>query len=425
MICAFDIETTRLEDVEQSIMYVWQFQIGDDTIIGRTWDEFLTLLQELKEELSGDYLLCFVHNLSYEFQFLRGVYPFTEEEVFIIRDRKILKCEMYEAVEFRCSYLQTNMSLDEFTHRMGVKHAKTSMDYNVKRYPWTPIDDIKEYIVNDVAGLVEAMRVRIYGQGDNLYTVPLTSTGYVRREAKRAMRHYNRGRLLKQLPDPELYMMLREAFRGGNTHANRYYAGQIIKDVLSYDRSSSYPDCQCNDKYPMGIWYKESSPDINYLLDNLMGRRAALFRICLVNVRLKDRSWGFPYLARDKCRKIANGTWDNGRILSCDYCETTMTDVDLRILVAEYKFDDAWLLDLCHTRYGTLPEPLTNLTKEYYKKKTELKGVVGAELAYMRAKELLNSVYSMGCLCKIHASKVLNILMGSMWRDRTRWKSLS
>ena len=26
-LCAFDIETTRLEDIEQSIMYIWQFSI--------------------------------------------------------------------------------------------------------------------------------------------------------------------------------------------------------------------------------------------------------------------------------------------------------------------------------------------------------------------------------------------------------------
>ena len=44
-LCAFDIETTRIEEIEQAIMYVWQFQINEDTIIGRTWPEFLDFIQ--------------------------------------------------------------------------------------------------------------------------------------------------------------------------------------------------------------------------------------------------------------------------------------------------------------------------------------------------------------------------------------------
>ena len=34
LVCAFDIETTRIHD-DMSIMYVWQFQLDDITIIGR------------------------------------------------------------------------------------------------------------------------------------------------------------------------------------------------------------------------------------------------------------------------------------------------------------------------------------------------------------------------------------------------------
>lgn len=53
VLCAFDIETTRIEQIEQSFMYIWQFSIyfleNDeiDVIIGRTWDEFNVLLENL------------------------------------------------------------------------------------------------------------------------------------------------------------------------------------------------------------------------------------------------------------------------------------------------------------------------------------------------------------------------------------------
>ena len=46
VICAFDIETSTLPG-EQAIMYVWQMQLDTFTVMGRTWDEFLTFLTEL------------------------------------------------------------------------------------------------------------------------------------------------------------------------------------------------------------------------------------------------------------------------------------------------------------------------------------------------------------------------------------------
>ncbi len=51
-VCAFDIETSTLPDLEQAIMYIWQFQLDETvTIIGRTWDEFLEFLRNVKEAI--------------------------------------------------------------------------------------------------------------------------------------------------------------------------------------------------------------------------------------------------------------------------------------------------------------------------------------------------------------------------------------
>ena len=86
LITAFDIETTRLQDIEQSIMYVWQWQFGDEyTVVGRTWEQFEAFQRKLKAVLEDSVLVVFVHNLSYEFQFLRGIYQFTQDEVFAIK----------------------------------------------------------------------------------------------------------------------------------------------------------------------------------------------------------------------------------------------------------------------------------------------------------------------------------------------------
>ena len=404
---AFDIETTLIDSVEQSIMYIWQWQFGEDyTVIGRTWDEFLDLQKRIKAVLPDDrWLVVYVHNLSYEFQFLKGIYSFYPDEVFAVASRKVVKADMWGCFEFRCSYKLTNMSLKQFTSKMMVKHQKLSgeeFDYGVKRYPWTELTDEElEYCINDVLGLVEAVNALMARDGDTLQTIPLTSTGYVRRNAKRALKdgsvHHNF--VYSILPDIDTYRALREAFRGGNTHANRYYAGDIVENVHSADRSSSYPAVMCNCEFPMSAFTPILPKDLNpdYISRCITIRhKALLLRIGIKNLRLRDPFWGCPYLSKDKCRNIhkAVDTEDNGRILEAEYLETTITDIDLKIIMEEYKGEIIFLQGW-YASYKKLPQALINEVIKYYKDKTELKGVAGQEIFYDKAKALLNSLYGM------------------------------
>lgn len=402
IIAAFDIETTRLPEIEQAIMYVWQLHLdGIGTIIGRTWDELWALLKQFRDELQKETVCIFVHNLSYEFQFLRAIYNFHEDEVFAVDIRKVLKCTMWDgAIEFRCSYLHSNMSLEQYTKKMGVEHGKLSgveFDYSVRRFPWTPLSD-KEiaYCTHDVLGLVEAIKKEMEMDGDNLYTFPLTSTGYVRRDAKAAMRQSRNHGVKDILPDYELYTLLREAFRGGNTHANRFYAERILRDVKSADRVSSYPEVMCNRKYPVSEFHKSCDNSPERVMDLITKqKKAVVCRVKLWAVRLIDELWGCPYLSFDKCRNVINGARDNGRILSADYLETSVTDVDLKIVLEEYEFDNMEFTDVYYARYGYLPKPLIDVVQDYYRKKTELKNVPGQEVFYTKAKNKLNSCYGM------------------------------
>ena len=415
LICTFDIETSRLQPEEQAIMYVWMLHLHPDiTIVGRTWEELSTLFAEFCEELEDNTLCIFVHNLSYEFQFLRAIYDFTNDDIFAVDRRKVLKCNMHgRKIEFRCSYLHCNMSLAEYTRKMGVKHVKLDgeeFNYNIERYPWTPLTDKElQYCVHDVVGLAEAIETEMEADKDNLYTFPLTSTGYVRRDAKRAMRNAPAGFVKKQLPNIEVYTMCREAFRGGDTHANRYYANRIIKNVRSADRSSSYPDVVCNCLFPVSEFIKVGCMSFDRLMHLITVRKkAVLMRVSITNLRLTDEFWGAPYLSRDKCRRIERGVYDNGRILSADYLETTITDVDLRIIVDQYSFDDMCAFDVAYARYGKLPDVLIKTTIEYYKAKTELKNVPGQEIYYMKSKNKLNSIYGMMAQDPVKQSTLFN-----------------
>lgn len=400
LFCAFDIEASNDYNINQAFMYIWQFQIEEYTIIGRTWDEYLQFCMQISKQLNSDeYLMIYVHNLSYEFSFLKGVYPFAAEEVFATEPRKVLKCEMYEHMEYRCSYFLTNMSLAVFTKKMGVTQKLSGDEFNYKkmRYPWTQLTDQElAYCITDVISLVEALKVQFSIEHDNFYSIPLTSTGYVRRDVKAAMRHFNKKTLSDMLPDYDIFCMLREAFRGGNTHGNRYYSDQILQNVTSYDRVSSYPDVQINELFPMSPWIREDVTDLDSVIKKIyIHRRACLMRVAYTNIRLKDPMDGCPYIAKHKCRNLSRHDNFNGRILAADYLETTLTDIDFKIIYEHYDFDSISFIDFYHCRYGRLPKPMREIIQKYYQDKTDLKNVQGQELFYHMAKAKLNSIYGM------------------------------
>ena len=74
--CGFDIETYTTPG-HYAYMWIWQFSIYGKTktiIIGRTWDQFVKLIDTLIEDLKLDAehrLIIGVANLSYEHQFMK------------------------------------------------------------------------------------------------------------------------------------------------------------------------------------------------------------------------------------------------------------------------------------------------------------------------------------------------------------------
>ena len=228
IVTAFDIEATNIDDLHQAVMYIWQWQFGPDvTVIGRTWDEYRHTVADLKAAIpDGCRLVVYVHNLSYEFQFLKSIIEMSD--VMALDKRKVLRC-LSGPLEFRCSYLHSNQSLKKFLESMNVPDQKLSYDYSKKRFSDTPLsDDEIRYCINDVKGLEEAIRTEMERDEDDLYTIPLTSTGYIRRLAKESLGGYQRY-MKRWLPSLEVMQLLRREFRGGNTHANRWNADRIIE----------------------------------------------------------------------------------------------------------------------------------------------------------------------------------------------------
>ena len=453
---AFDIETTNIREIKQAVMYVWQWHFmafdgkTNETIIGRTWDQYEELCLKIAQYIGNDerpedqkiYLVRLVHNLSFEFQFISGIYDYTENDVFCIEPRKILRADCYGCIEDRCTYLHSNTSLAQYGKMWGIEHRKLSGDeYNYSKYRFwfTPLSEMEmQYAINDVWGLCEAYRNEMRFWNDDLYTIPMTSTGYVRRDAKAAWGTQKYGERVEIQPTMELFTLLSSAFRGGNTHASRFYVGKegqppiIVKNVFSYDRASSYPDVMCNCKFPMSKFrrYAElmiDSDKMRYLTKKL--KKAILCVAHFEGLRLKSKFWPCPYLSFDKLlnrkslrnqqaiidrenKKLADDEkiprvylLDNGRVLKCKWADYAITDIDWEIIQQEYTWDQVVFTDIYYSTYRKLPDAYIALVQEYFRRKTELKNSWGEgdsydaskELEYNLQKNLINALYGMMC----------------------------
>ena len=420
---AFDIETSTvwlnddksLYDVH-SFMYSWAFQIEEITILGREWEDFFSFLSALfyasvkykdQHNLAIEpKLIIWVHNLSYEFSFLSGLYAFSDDECFFRDVRKPIYCKMKGIFEFRCSYIQTNLSLAMLCKQMGVPDKKSGQQFNYDkiRFPWTPLTDFElEYIITDVESLVLAMKKRVTMNGDNLITVPLTSTGYVRRDCKESLkgRYFD---ITDMKPDERQYRLLRKAFRGGNTHGNRAYVGKIVNDVYSYDIVSCYPTQQLTQKFPMKPfrWLDE-----RLTLDRVFKFIGLGYAVCglyqFKGLRLKNKRTPIPYISLGRCQAL-NWKLDNGRILECDYCEIALTELDLEIVLKQYTFTEVGVIECMVAQKDYLPEEYRSVIQEYYNNKTKLKGdnTDQGKYLYTKSKNSLNSVYGMSATDPIH-----------------------
>ena len=404
VLATFDIETTNMREIKQSFMWHWQACIKGKVIVGRTWEEFSEFLERIHESLpEGLCFVWYVHNLAFEFQFLRAIHHFDERplrpgvdsEVFCVTGRKVVRALIGERFEFRCSYFLTNMSLREFLKKMNIEHQKTEMDYDEIRYPWSDVsDEDLAYCIADVLGLYEALRVMLATDQHTLATVPMSSTGYVRADFKRAMRRDPDALALVRscAPTYNVYLHLRRAFRGGNTHCNRCYTGVILDHVNSYDRASSYPDVLVNMPYPVKPFYIDLK--VKHLSD-LWDRTPYVLFVQFEQIELQDPFEGCPYIPVHKCQTLSGEINDNGRVIKAKRLSIYITDIDYMIIKDMYQWKSDKVISCYRSEYGRLPQPMIDVTMEYYRKKTELKGVDGQEVYYTKSKNKLNSIYGM------------------------------
>lgn len=423
----FDIETSRIipeeytaymkgeikttETKPYSFMYVWQICLGADVISGRTWDDFILFLKKVSEYYRLNRrrrMVVYVHFLSYEMQFIQSFLKITE--LFAKDIRKPLYFMANEAFEFRCSYFLSNMNLRKFCENSKKCihwKIKDEFAYDTLRTPETPLK-MQEYgyIYCDVKGLHECIESRL--DEDTLSTIPLTSTGYVRRDVRRAFtnsrnRSKNRRKFLDERMTLTQYELIRNIMRGGDTHASRFYSGMTVEgEIDSDDFKSSYPFVELVDYVPEGpvtdlpeietIPYIKIEDHVFYA--SYLKKYCVMFKCAFRNIRLKaDTASSYIDIAHvDRYSKIRG---DNGRVLAADYIEYYLTEIDFHIIHQTYKFDEMKVLEGFYQRRGTFPDEFKEVVRKYFRSKTTMDGIESLSYEYVKEKNKLNATFGM------------------------------
>ena len=414
--CSFDIETSSFfrstgntEQEKTAIMYEWTFGIYGVVIIGRTWEEYTTMISTLSHELDlneNKRLLIYVHNLGYEFQFMRKL--FTWKKVFSISARTPIYALTDTGVEYRCSLLLSGYKLEKLGDELRtfkIKKLVGSLDYEKIRHSGTPLtEEETAYCVNDVKIVMAYIAERIDIDGD-IARLPLTKTGYVRNYCRNSCffepgeRHKKSIKRLRYMDimnglrlTPDEYRQLKRAFQGGFTHANPFFSGKVVENVTSYDFTSSYPAVMLAEKFPMSSSERVKIESMEELEKNLK------LYCCVFDIEifgLQSVLWQDNYISQSRCWDVKNGVINNGRVVSASHLFTTITEQDFMIIRKFYTWERVRIYNFRRYRKDYLPTDFVKAILKLYQDKTTLKGVDGKEIEYLKSKEMLNSCFGM------------------------------
>lgn len=410
--CSFDIESTSYmqDDKKTAFMYIWMFQVENLAVYGRTWQEYQNFMFRLSNRyhLNADKrLIIYIHNLSFEFQFMKDYFMW--DNVFAVDERKPIKALTLSGMEYKDSYILAGYSLASVAKNLvshTIEKLTGDLDYSLIRTWKTPMSEQElAYCEYDVRIVVFYIQEQIEQYGD-ITKIPLTNTGRVRNEVrnncyytsknhrKSSTGKYKRYRkLMNELTlTADEYKQLKRAFQGGFTHANANHSGKLLKNVSSIDFTSSYPAVMVSEKFPMSKPFKLEIHSMEQLRV-AMKKYSLVFEIRLEG--LESKFYSESYLSESKCRHIEKPIINNGRIFSADSLETTITEIDFSILEQCYSWENMGVTNVTAFYKDYLPKSIIESILKFYKDKTQLKNVEGSEVEYMRSKGMLNSVYGM------------------------------
>lgn len=405
---ALDIEVSSFYDIagnKRAYSYIQMINVCGQYVYTRTLEDLKKFLLYLRRELHlnrKNRIIMYVHNLAYEFQFLRDICNF--KEVFARTPRKPIKCYADNlGIEFRCSYFLSGLSLANLAKSLKLpEKLKGDLDYELIRHSTTPLTEKEmKYCERDIEILHYYILSEIEKNG-NITNIPFTQTGYIRRECRERIfkavdKKQYRNMIIRNTPDKDLFILLNKAFAGGDTHANYKQVGYTLHDVYSLDFASSYPTVMVKCKFP----YQFTKIKIlnREMFENLIQKKACIMKISFEHIKAKHEH---HTLSKSKCETILNEIVDNGRVVKADYVTTFFTDIDYKDFIKFYDVEGTRIIDFYYATYSYLPKPFVEYILELFGQKTTLKGATTdfEERLYLKSKQHINGLYGM-CVTNI------------------------
>ena len=457
-----DIETANNHAEDPQDLRTWivsiQVLFNNEYHLFRYPEEFTGYLKKLYYKLGlkpsekfDKKLIIYIHNLSYDMSYLYpyliklpGVEPNAKYQGIIEAPNKFLSL-VFGSYEFRCSYRLSGMSLEKWSKEMNAEHIKKvgMYDYEKILYPDSELsEDEQDYDKFDVYSMRDCLYKQMKYFNDDLTTIPLTKTGYIRRTLRKSCfndPHYKKKYFWDTKLTARNYEYCLKSYSGGYTHNNRYWRDVLIEAGKTYeyipnsgiyikvdkikhrDFKSHYPTQQtCYKRFPIGRpqhVYDYSKMPFIYTVDDILQEKEEFthfVKLLITDCELRDPLCSMPFMQLSKCyqAQFKQKITDNGRILKASGSFIMYVDtITLEILAEQYTIECA-VLDVYRMKNGPLPDCIINVVDKYFKGKSDKKALVHklteefgkldpktieAEFELMQEKAGLNSIY--GCCC--------------------------
>ena len=364
----------------------------------RTWEDCRQILLHYQRMFTGNILLCFVHNLGYEFDFiLKNLSRPTK--ILSNSSHKVIcaKFEAFKYIEFRCTLMLSMHTLRYIGEQLGFSKLTSEYRYIL------PSDEVteeeKEYCCRDcdvtakyVASLVEEFGV--------LREIPYTKTGRVRKTFNKFYLEDSGEKNWDLLPKEECYSAMLNAFAGGCVFSNPYFTGKVLNRVHSYDITSSYPFVMLTEQYPFTI-EKIDKPTKSMLKNSFWIAKLKFYDI------YSKFPWNWLSISKMNDYDVTSCQYFNGKLMGGNWIIRTITNVDYEMICKTYDFSKVEIIDFYDCKnYSSLPYPYIETIKIYAEKKSKLKDLVKEtakdnpnyikiNAEYALAKNDFNSIYGM------------------------------
>ena len=414
-------------------------------------------------------LITYIHNASYDLSYLipyiNMLPDFDYSNQGIIEGPNKFLTYIRGSLEFRCSYLLSGMSLEKWSNEMNIVHKKQVglYDYEALKYPDQELDEASEkYDLYDVLAMQECLSKQMEYHGDNLATIPLTATGYIRRTLRRSCnndKYYRNEYFYDNRLNAELYDYMLKSYAGGMTHNNRFYrdtvievgktyeytAGEFVKvlNIGHSDFKSHYPTQMTCYDFPLGQPQLIYTSDMGFYMTigeilSWYPTFSSMSVIRIYKAELRDYRISMPFMQFSKCyeAKFEHKMLDNGRVLYASGEWIMFLDnLTLQILSEQYELEYE-VLECWRMLNKPLPDCIISVIDKYFKGKSDKKNIVHelteafgkldprtieAEFELMQNKKGINAIY--GCAAtnplrdQFEVTEAMEFLLSQSYND--------